>query len=271
MSTEEAIKDMIENLEGTQAPKVEEEPAKVEPEVPVVKAEEEAPVVEKPVVEQPVVEPPVVEEPDLAAENNRLRQMLNDIAKRVREPAATPPVAPAPGEETPAVVKPEVLAVIADYITDEEADQFIDQPKQVMMKVLDRFAKVMQENTLRNLPNIVGDIAQRHITMYEKVQTFYRDNKDLEEFRDFCGLVGTQIEVEHPDWSVDQIYSETAKVARARLGLRQAMQETEAPQGTVVPTKTGLPSGHRASRKPSGGPQLSPDQQAMVDLLNLNQ
>jgi hypothetical protein len=261
MGNEEAIKDMIEVLEGTQVEKPIEEPAKVEEKV-------EEPIVEEPVVEEQKEEAPVVEEPDLAAENNRLRQMLNDIAKRVREPGATPPVPPVPGEEKP-VIKSEALAVIADYITDEEADQFIDQPKAVLMKVLDRFATVMQENTLRNLPSIVGDIAQRHITMYEKVQGFYRENKDLEEFRDFCGLVGTQIEVEHPDWSVDQIYSETAKVARARLGLRQAMQEKEAPQETAVPTKTGLPSGHRASRKPSGGPQLSPDQQAMVELLNL--
>jgi hypothetical protein len=266
MEPNEDIQDMIKSLEGIQEDKPKEEP-KVEP--------KEEPKVEEPAVVEPVVEPvvaePIVEAPpELETENIRLRQMINEMAKRVREPASTPPVPVVPGEEIKADKQAEVLAVIADYITDEEADQFIDQPKAVLMKVLNRFANVMQEQTLRTLPEIVGSIAQRHITMYEKVQSFYKTNKDLEEFKDFCGLVGTQVEVEHPDWSVDEVYTETAKIARARLGLRQVVKDEEVSSTTDLPTKTGLPSGHRTSRKPSGGPQLSDDQKAMVDMLGLD-
>lgn len=268
MEPAEEIKNMIDTLEGTKAEKVEE--AKEEPKAEAQEQPKEEEVVEEK-VEEVKVEPegePAPETPDYESENVRLRQMLNEIAKRVREPASTPPVVPVPSDEKPPT-KADV-DLVAEFVTQEEADNLIDKPLEVLTSVLKRFAKVMREDTLRTLPPIVGDVAQRHITMYEKVQSFYRDNKDLDEFRDFVGLVGTQIENEHPDWTVDQIYTETAKVARARLGLREAVQAKEASQESAVPTKTGLPGSHRASRKPSGGPQLTEDQQSMVELLNLD-
>lgn len=270
------IEDLLQELEGVGKETIKtieetkEQPTEVAEEVvvaePVVEPE---PVVEAEPVVEPEPEPEVVDEATLAEENERLRVMLNELAKKTREPAPLIKPQEVAVKSEPLKKDVEAIDILADYITAEEADNLIDKPREVLTAVMGRLARVIRETIMRDLPPVVGSVAQHQISMFEKVQAFYRDNPDLNNYRDFCVLTAGQIENDHPDWDTDQIYAETAKVAKARLGLKSKMEQKESAQTTETTLKPALPGGSRTSRKPSGGPKLSAEQQSMVDLLNL--
>ena len=265
------LQEMLDSLEKPQeaeevAEEVKEE-VKEEPVVEEVK-EEEAPKEEEQPKEEPTQEEEPKEDSSIEAENARLREQLNEMARKIgASRGETPSPVAQSVEHKREEVKEAVQQVIAELVTDEEADALIDEPKKILSKVVDRAMKVLEEKIMRSLPPIVGNVAQHHISIYRQVDEFYKKNSDLEQYRDFVGLVGTQIEAENPDWPVTKIYEETAKVARARLGMKlQAERSVEAKE--VPAMKPALPS-TRSSRKPAGGPALSEQQKEMVDMLNL--
>lgn len=275
MGEEVDIKAMLEGLEGKEA---EEEPAKLPQETIEEPAPETQPETEpeaEPEME-PAPEPepePKPEEPDLAEqlrlENEQLRLSLNDLAKRIRTPQAPPrtEASPQPAPTQPVTTKAEAEAIIAELVTDEEADLLIDKPKEVLVKLANRLLKAAEEKVMSRIPSVVDSVARHQIAMYQKGLEFYRKNSDLEKYEDFCVLTATQIEAENPDWNVDKIYEETAKLVRERLGLKQAA-EARAERSAEPTAKPALP-GNRPSRKPSGGPQLTEEQKLMASMMNL--
>lgn len=276
MAEEVDIKAMLEGLEGSL--KVEEEPpGEPAPEPEPTPEPEPEPEPEPQPEPEPSPEPAPEPEPEpdlmaqLQAENEKLRLSLNSLAKQIRTPAPTPPTTQptAPVTPEPVQTKAEAQEIIAQLLSDEEADLLIDKPKEVLVKLANRILQAAEEKVFSRLPSVVNNVARQQMAMYQKGLEFYKKNPDLEKFEDFCVLTATQLESDNPDWSVDKIYGETAVLVRERLGLRQeAERRAEEKSAPVASQRPALP-GQRPSRKPSGGPQLTEEQKAMVGMLNL--
>jgi hypothetical protein len=77
-------------------------------------------------------------------------------------------------------------------------------------------------------------------------------------------MVANQVEIEHPDWGYDKVFTEAATLSRTRLNLSKSPDK-----GGEVSASPALPSGRRGSRSSTDAPVVTDDQQrAMDELLN---
>lgn len=249
---------------------VEEEPAPVEEpaavkEKPAEKQEE--PKAEPEAKPEPVVEPvaaPTIPEKEkqLAEDNERLRTMLNDMARQGAGIVQPAPVVATPPAATP-VVPAGPLPSTLDFITDEEADSLIDKPKEVLNAVLNKVFQAGREQAMREMPTLVRQQALTEITVQQKVQKFWTDNKDLESYKDFCTMVANQVEVENPNLGFDEVLNETSKRVRERLKLTAVETPVAAPEPVVEPSASpALPTGPKAARR--GPPPVATAADAMA-------
>jgi hypothetical protein len=231
-----------------ETPKVVVEPTvAVEPVVEPV-----APVVEPAVapVEPAQVEPSEAEK--LAADNARLREELNEQARRYGQlPSATAPVQPvAPAAPTQPVVP---VAGPIEFVSSEEAESLIDKPQEVLNAVLNKVFQAGREQAMREMPTLVRQQTLSEVALQGKVQKFWSENKDLEPYRDFCAMVANQVEVENPGLAFDAVLEKTGVVARERLNLSKVTAEpavVDAPP--IVPsTKPALVTAPGSARRPA--------------------
>jgi hypothetical protein len=255
------------------------EPPTPEPPVEPPTPEPPAPPVTPPAAPEPPatppVEPPTPEPPvrNYETENALLRDQLNELAKKMAAaPVIEPPPTPAPTPAPPPVAPPAAGEDVA-FMTDEEADQLIDNPK-ILNKILNKVFQAGREAALREVPSIASSVAQQQLTMKERADAFWDNNKDLKSFKDFTALVANQVQTEHQDWTLDQIFEETAKVARTRLGIVSAAtppgggQHNDPPAPGTGPALPGKAPGG-ARREPN--PQLTDSQkQEMHDILTVS-
>jgi hypothetical protein len=253
MEIPEDVRKDMDALAGLD-PVKEESPAPVVEEVPVVKTEE--PVEEAAPPVEPVVEVPPLD--TLATENERLRQELNELARRAGVQPKEAPVTPTPIPPAP--------ASDVEFLSAEEAEAIMDDPK-LLNKYLNKVYQAGREITMRDMPTLVRQQALMEITLQSKIQGFWAENKDLEPYKDFCSMVASQLEVENPSLGFDEVLTKTGEVARERLNLPKKGEVADAPSGNVeVPSNTpALPSGTRSARRPAPAPKPSDSQQGEME------
>lgn len=246
-------------------------PIETPPVEPVVSSVEpsvvEPTVVEPPKTEPPKAEPPVTPEPvvpvvDVEADNQALRDKLNEMARQIQQGVITTPTAP-PTTEPPkteplqptSIESPPQGIMPPIFISKEEADLLIDKPDEVMPKILARVYEASRETVFREMQPYIVKMISNQVDILRKVEKFYTENKDLVNYKDFVGLVGTAIEQEHPDWNIDQVFTESAKVARERLRLKASAEAPlEEPSGDLQ--NPALPK-TRGARGPRTTPQVT--------------
>lgn len=206
--------------------------------------------------EKPAEETPSDEYDFTAFINEMARQALGKApVAPTPVPTPTPPVAP-PVEAPPIVQTPAVPidTLPSDLLTVEEMDQAFNSPQ----KMVELFQKVYMrakvdaiQQSLTMLPNVIRPALAQETALHEMVSTFYKENPELNEYRDFVQYCATQVENAHPDWSPKQVMSETAKVAKGRLpSLREAHQRERKVKPSFVDQKvsSNKPSSKQMSR-----------------------
>jgi hypothetical protein len=255
------VEDMLKDA-GVGAPESPVVPPVVPPVEPTVPTEPEVPPVVVPPVVPPTVEPPPAA-PDINEDNRILREKLNEMARQVHLSRITPTPPLEPDLVAPPPVVPVVPPVVsipkgitpAQFISKEEADLLIDRPDEIMPLVLNRVFEAGREVMLRDLQPQIAKMINTQVNIIKKVEDFYNQNSDLSDYKDFVGLVGSSIEQEHPDWTIDQVYTETAKVSRERLRLQALVIEpTTGPSDDL--NRPALPK-TRGARGPQSTPPVT--------------
>jgi len=233
--------------EGEEKPKGEEE-------------EEVKPVEVKPVEAQPAA---TDEAATLRIEIDKLRQQLNELAKPATQ--ATPAASPA--ETLPP--KAEATAEV-QFVTDEEAEALLDDPKG-LNKILNKVFQAGREMTLRDIPALVRQQAASEMTLQQKTQAFWAENKDLEQYRDFAAMVANQIEIAEPNLTFDEVLEKTGTTVRERLNLVRPADDGTPPaekpkvEEGEVSTKPALPGGTKGARRPAPTVKPTEGQQREIE------
>ena len=242
-----------EELKKDEEPQKEEE---TKPEEEVEKAEEEK-LEEKEAAEKELSP----ELKKLNEDNQRLREQLNDLARKTGG-------LPQEVREQPTEAKEELKKEGEEvkFLSDEEADGLLDDPKK-LNTILNRVFQAGREQVMREMPTLVRQQTLSEMTLQQKTQKFWTENKDLDPFKDFVGMVANQVEVDHPDWDYGKIFDKTAEVARERLNLpTSGSEQPKEKKEEVVDLKPALPTGQRGARRVVEEVAKTPEQKEMDEL-----
>ena len=258
---EELLDDFTE--EPFEAPEVEEEEAEVDPDAvidpnaevvldpdaevvaddaiakPEVKKDEVVPVVDEVTPATPAVETPaIVVDPAVAAMQEQITKLMGQI-----ETLQTPQ-APAAEEETPNTL---TQAEVYDFVGDQDLDAILSDKTQFntfLSGVINSAMNTAVAQVHQGLPSAVSAQVQQQNGMQIVVDGFYKENADLLPVRKTVGTVSNAVAQEHPDFTLEQVFEETAKRTREMFGLTKGEVKVVTPE-TVVKTpvkKPALPS-----------------------------
>jgi DNA mismatch repair ATPase MutL len=230
-----------EKVEETPIEKAEEQPAEKKEEKSEQKgqerAEEEAGEQSAEASEQRKEEGEVAA-PDPLAEKEKeiaeLRMQLQQFAEKVTAPA---PVKEKTPEETAAEVEA-AKKVVLPFIQNEEIFDEVFKNHQNFNALLTAVVNTAREQALRALPQVAMRLVDQQLTLKMAAQEFFSHNEDLLPYRQFLGTVANEIESQHPDYTVQQIFEETEKEGRKRLRL---VRTQGAPGATITEDRGGNP------------------------------
>jgi hypothetical protein len=177
------------------------------------KVDESAPVIDDKAVEVPdstVVTDPVVTEPTV---EDTLRAQIIALTELVNaDPLVQSVKADVSGKTTDAPVTD--ADGLIKYLSDEEVDRLIDEP-QLINVALQRAASSMQQS----VASLVQAEVNKQIMVTRAVTDFYSANQDLQPYAKFVQFVLADVEKANPTKTYAEIFEETAKESRKRLGL----------------------------------------------------
>lgn len=175
------------------------------------------------VTPKPVVTPEPVQQPvqdsgrveALLEQVNQLSQQILQLQSKVPQPKAA---------EDPAKDVPVVEAF--NYLGDEDIDDVTTDPKKfnaILSKMEARLRATLAEDTTRNtllsIPDVVQYQIKQQAALDELVREFYDSNQDLKPVKHTVAMVAQNVSSEHPDWTVKQVFEESAKKTREILKL----------------------------------------------------
>lgn len=133
-------------------------------------------------------------------------------------------------EEKKEEVKPKLDMVPGRFVDTDEA---IDEA----LKDVDSFNGLMQkvaayavEQVLSSVPKLVVQLTDQQIVFRQAAKEFWDNNKDLVDKKSFVTFVTNDLAQHHPEWSLDQLFTESEKEVRKRLNLpRPVIDATRTP------------------------------------------
>jgi hypothetical protein len=202
----------------------------------------------------------VVDVTALRAENQQLAEQLTQLAARMSGEARTKPAAP-PAPDT----APDTAPSAGGLIAPGEYEALLAHPE-TFARIAERIQQRTREEILRELPRTIHAQVAHQVHVNQLAHDFFKANQDLLPHLDYVTFVGAQIEARHPDWSYEQVLSETEQATRAGLNLakKPLMAAPPAPAGEGRRPAFARPSGGRV---PEPTP-LSAREQMIADLIN---
>lgn len=212
--------------EGLDDANVSPEPEEVKAEEPVL---EEPVVVEAPKTQEPVAQPaqtPEVQPTPVVPETSRVEELVKQVetlSQQILQMKAQAPVAAAPSKESAPQAQP---TEAFDYLEGLDLDDVTTDPKlfnNVLSKIESRIRGAIAEETTRSTLMAIPDVVQYQIkqqaALDELVREFYDGNQDLKPVKHTVAMVAQNIASEHPDWTVKQVFEESAVKTREILKL----------------------------------------------------
>ena len=146
------------------------------------------------------------------------------------------PVAPAaePAPVVQPVQTPETYNDFKVLMDGVEFDSFMDNEETFtsgMRDILSRHEQILSQRFMNAIPNIVQNQVKQVAALQRAADKFYDVNTDLKEVRPTVGAVSSQVATKHPDWSINKVMEESAKVTRKLLRLPSPIKKKK---GTVV-------------------------------------
>ena len=153
----------------------------------------------------------------------RLEKLTGERLDLTTKSAAPEPTAFVPSEKN-------FLEGIADL---DEVFSSSDNINKLLLAVhnsaLEEASKLTAERILSNLPQIMSQYVAQHIGMDKLVEDFYIANPDLREVKRTVAAVANEISAEHPEFTTEQVFAESALKTREVLRLKQFVPEVKKP------------------------------------------
>lgn len=229
----EALENEVNDLDFSPGEVAEGLDVDANPELEEVKTEE--PVLEEPVVveapetQEPVAQPaqtPEVQPTPVVPETSRVEELVKQVealSQQILQMKAQAPVTTPPSKESAPQAQP---TEAFDYLDGLDLDDVTTDPKlfnNVLSKIESRIRGAIAEETTRSTLLAIPDVVQYQIkqqaALDELVREFYEGNQDLKPVKHTVAMVAQNIASEHPDWTVKQVFEESAVKTREILKL----------------------------------------------------
>lgn len=141
-------------------------------------------------------------------------------------------------------------------VTEEEARELLSDPHGVLKKIAERLYVKAREDTLKDIPQLVESAAGRQTALQQARTKFFSENAELVEAAKktpavarLIRMTADELQSQHPEWTVEQIFDETAKEVRGTLKLQKKAStiEKEATEGKKKASQVGKPRNRRRS------------------------
>jgi len=181
-------------------------------------------------------EPPPAEDitDSLRKQINEQNKLIMEMQRRLQaEPAVTPPASPTPAAApvqatpTPTPSAPKEIEDV-DYVSGLDMDDISADPEvfnQILNKVVRNAvaaARIEASNeavqkTLLAIPQVIQAQIHQQTFITEAVNSFYKENADLQPVKETVAQVAQNIAAEHPEYDITKLFTEAAKVTRTVL------------------------------------------------------
>ena len=130
----------------------------------------------------------------------------------------------------------------------------------VYNNALEEASKLTVERIYSGLPQIMSQYVTQHISMNRLVDDFYTANADLVPVKRTVTALANEISAEHPEYTTQQVFDETAKRTREVLKLQQV---------TPPPVRGAKPAfvPPKGSRSRTPAPVLSDIERGVMELI----
>ena len=203
-------------------------------------------------------------EVDMEAKVKELEEREKVLLERIESvtaPAVTPtqPAAATP-EFSPAEPAVEEVKGFLDGLDIDEVVASPEKLEKVLKEVQRRTEVSTTETVLRAIPQLIISQVQQQNALRDAAKDFYEVNNDLAQVKQTVGAVANEVQAEHPDWSLEQIFEETAPRTRKLLGMKESAKKV-----TRI-RKPALVKTVKSSQKPSA-PDLSGLEKDVADTI----
>jgi len=237
--------------------------------------EEEVPDPEPDTTEESEEEEEEIEEDPQVAEINRLKKMVADLSAQVGTDLDLTGF-PEGGEQPEKKIekktediqkenkKEEIKGQAREVgfdLTDEQFDSFLNKFEQ-------RVSQRARQETLRDIPDVVGQTVKRQTKLSKAISDFYSKNPDLANYKEYVGFVFNKLQSDNQDIGVESLLNKTEEQVRKNLSLSKKAVDTEQErlknQTKKKQVNTEKPG---TKRRNAGGDQRSELQREIDDIL----
>lgn len=266
---------------GTSAPSTDapapstDAPSTEEPAAETAAPSTDAPSTDEPAAETaaPSTDAPAADEDDIpmpedveAAYRNLVKELTGRSTPAETEPAKGTEPAPT-AQQQPAAPAADAKTKEVNYLEGEDFDEITESPE-ALNKLLNKVARSVRdeaaaadERMATRMPETLLKFVQYQSTLQREAEEFYNKNSDLQHVKPYVSQIANAIGQEHPEWTVRQVFDETANRARQVLGLQAQAQRSGARK-----VNTPTPSGKAPARKPAK-PKLNAMEQDILDII----
>ena len=157
----------------------------------------------------------------------------------------------APTEST--VVEPVKIPELEDLFKDMDFDAVMESKENFIKFFKDAMAVVKEQakqETLVNLPNVVGDFVQRQTSIRDVATEFYTTYPELKKVKQYVAHVANTVSAEQPEWNISQVLIEAAKRTKETLNLQAVVEDVSIEKTDTTKHKPSLPGGTQSSKTP---------------------
>ena len=222
----------------------------------------DTPVTDAPGTDAPSTDAPSTDSPTTDAPDEK-DQIIEELRAKLAE-KENKPTTEAPTTEAPLPIDEQ------DFLGDQDLDDVISDKSsfnkllnQVYSKGLNDARKVLGENVLRSIPDIVKTNVVMISNLQKANEEFYAQNEDLKPFKKVVATVFEELSSEHPEKRFDEVLKDVAPEVRKRLELHK--KAATPPSNKPNPTPR-LPRKKGKSGRPSNQPNPNPLQAELEEM-----
>lgn len=140
---------------------------------------------------------------------------------------------------------------IDEILNNVDFDEVMES-KEKFVGFLGTLLKAVHTGTLSAVQGVIPGAVDAQVGMAEVRKNFYAANPQLAPVKPYVATVANEVAKANPEWTMQQVLTETAKIAKAALKIPDVAITTEPSTSTPAP-KGGpvLPGGTKGSRTPA--------------------
>lgn len=192
----------------------------------------------EPTSTEPTPSPPLVEE---SPEVTTLKSQIAALTEQINKLSSS--------QSTPEPVK-ELDLGLQELIEKMDFDQIMDS-KEAFTNFFTAALKAVSQATLGQAQEVVPQVISRQRSMEQVREDFYKSNPELNVVRPYVAQVANTIATAHPDWKVEQVLAEAAKISKTSLGITSVVVPPTSTAKTKDSKTPTLPGGSGGTRKPA--------------------